>query len=75
MIVTQSMLFTTTAAKCGDTFQIADHTRAIINIVRTAFATSMQCALIDMATFIANCDAHVDAEIIAAGVCCNIKQR
>ena len=69
------MLFTTTATECGDAFQIADDAGAVVDVVRTAGGTGMQGAFVDVAAFVADGDAHVHAEVVAAGLCGDVQER
>lgn len=69
------MLFTTTATECGDAFQIADHSGAVVDVVAAAGGTGVQGTFVDMAAFVADGDAHVHAEVVAAGLRGDVQER
>ena len=69
------MLFATTATECGYAFQVADDAGAVVDVVRTADGTSVQGTFVDVAAFVADGDAHVHAEIVAAGLRGNVQER
>src|SRR5690606_41048870 len=75
MIMTQPMLPTTPCTKRRYALQIANHPRAVINILRVAFRASMERALVDMLALIADGDFHIDAEVVAASTGSSIDQR
>ena len=62
------MLFATTATECRYAFQIADNAGAVVDVVAAAGGAGVQGAFVDVATFVANGDAHVHAEVVAAGL-------
>ena len=68
------VFFTPSATECRYAFQIADHSGAVVNIVATAGGTGMQCAFVDVAAFVADGDAHVHAEVVAAGLRSNVQE-
>ena len=70
----QGVLPAPAAAEGRHTLQVADDARAVIDVARTAMAAGVQGALVDMAALIADGDAHIDAEIVAAGACGNVQQ-
>lgn len=69
------MLFATTAGEGGYAFQVADDAGAVVNVVAAASRTGMQGAFVDMAAFVANSDAHVHAEVVAAGLRGDVQER
>ena len=69
------MFFATTAGEGGYAFQIADDAGAVVDVVAAAGGTGVQGTFVDMAAFVANSDAHVHAEVVAAGLCGDIQQR
>ena len=71
----ECVLFATTATKGGYTLQIADDAGAVVDIMATAGGTGVQGAFIDMAAFVADGDAHVHAEVVAAGLCGDVQER
>ena len=71
----ERVFFAPSATECGYAFQIADHSGAVVNIVATAGRTGMQCAFVDMAAFVADGNAHVHAEVVAAGLRGDVQQR
>ena len=73
--MSERMLFTTTATECGDAFQIADDAGAVVDVVRTAGGAGVQGAFVDVAAFVADGDAHVHAEVVAAGLRGDVQER
>lgn len=69
------MFFTTTATECGYAFQIADDAGAVVDVVAAAGGAGVQGAFIDVAAFVADGDAHVHAEVVAAGLRGDVQQR
>ena len=70
----ECMLFAPSATECRYAFQIADHSGAVVDVVRTAGGTGVQGAFVDMAAFVADGDAHVHAEVVAAGLRSNVQE-
>lgn len=68
------MLFATTAGEGGYAFQIADDAGAVVDVVAAAGGTGMQGSFVDVAAFVANSDAHVHAEVVAAGLCGDVQE-
>ena len=71
----ERVLFTPSATECGYTLQIADHSGAVVDVVATAGRTGVQGAFVDVAAFVANGDAHVHAEVVAASLRGNVQER
>ena len=71
----ERVFFTTSATECGYAFQIADHSGAVVDVVRTAGGAGVQSAFVDMAAFVADGDAYVHAEVVAAGLCGDVQER
>ena len=71
----ERVLFTPSATECGYTLQIADHSGAVVDVVATAGRTGVQGAFVDVAAFVANGDAHVHAEVVAAGLRGDVQER
>ena len=71
----ECVLFTPSATECGYAFQIADDAGAVVDVVTTAGGTGVQGAFVDVAAFIANSDAHVHAEVVAAGLRGDVQER
>ena len=69
------MLFAPSATECGYALQIADHSGAVVDVVATAGGTGVQGTFIDMAAFVADGDAHVHAEVVAAGLRGDVQER
>ena len=69
------MLFATTAGEGGYAFQIADDAGAVVDVVAAAGGTGMQGSFVDVAAFVADGDAHVHAEVVAAGLRGNVQER
>ena len=69
------MLFATTAGEGGYAFQIADDAGAVVDVVAAAGGAGVQGAFVDVAAFVADSDAHVHAEVVAAGLCGDVQQR
>ena len=69
------MFFAPSAGEGGYAFQIADNAGAVVDVVRTAGGAGMQGAFVDVAAFVANSDAHVHAEVVAAGLCGDVQER
>ena len=72
--MSERMFFATTATECGYAFQIADDAGAVVDVVRTAGGTGVQGAFVDVAAFVADGDAHVHAEVVAAGLCGDVQE-
>ena len=75
MIMSERVLFATTATEGGYAFQVADDAGAVVDVVRTAGGTGVQGAFIDMAAFVADGDAHVHAEVVTAGLRGDVQER
>ena len=73
--MSERMLFATTTTEGGYTFQVADDAGAVVDVVRTAGGTGVQGAFVDVAAFVANSDAHVHAEVVAAGLRSDVQER
>ena len=68
------MFFATTATECGYAFQVADDAGAVVNVVAAAGGAGVQGAFVDMTAFVADGDADIDAEIVAASSRRNVQQ-
>ena len=66
--MSERVLFAPSATEGRHTLQIADHSCAVVDVVRTTGGTGVQGAFVDMAAFVADGDAHVHAEVVAAGL-------
>ena len=73
--MSECVLFAPTATECGDAFQIADDAGAVVDVVAAAGGACVQSTFVDVAAFVANGDAHVHAEVVAAGLCGDVQQR
>ena len=73
--MSERVLFAPTATECGYTLQIPDHSGAVVDVVATAGGTGVQGAFVDVAAFVANGNAHVHAEVVAAGLCGDVQER
>ena len=69
------MFFAPSATECRYAFQVADHSGAVVDVVAAAGGTGVQGAFVDMAAFVADGDAHVHAEVVAAGLRGDVQQR
>ena len=69
------MFFAPSTTEGGYTLQIADDACAVVDVVATACGTSVQGTFVDMAAFVANGDAHVHAEVVAAGLRGDVQER
>ena len=69
------MFFATTATEGGYAFQITNNAGAVVDVVAAAGGTGVQGAFVDMAAFVADGDAHVHAEVVAAGLRGDVQQR
>ena len=69
------MFFAPSATECGYAFQITNNAGAVVDVVRTAGGTGVQGTFVDMAAFVANGDAHVHAEVVAAGLRGDVQER
>ena len=69
------MLFATTATEGGYTFQVADDAGAVVDVAAAAGGAGVQGAFVDVAAFVADGNAHVHAEVVAAGLCGNVQER
>ena len=69
----QRVLFAPAAAEGGNAFEITDDAGAVVDVVRAAAAARLQGAFVDVAAVVADGDAHVDAEVVAAGACGDIE--
>ena len=69
------MFFAPSATECGYAFQVADDTGTVVDIMATAGGTSVQGAFVDVAAFIANGDAYIHAEVVAAGLRGDVQER
>ena len=71
----ECMLFAPSATEGGNALQIPDHPGAIVDVVATAGGTSVQGAFVDVTAFVADGDAHVHAEVVAAGLRGDVQER
>lgn len=71
--MSERVFFAPSATECRYAFQIADDAGAVVDVVRTACRTSVQGTFIDMAAFVADGDAHVHAEVVAASLCGDVQ--
>ena len=69
------MFFATTATEGGYTFQIADDAGAVVDVVAAASGAGVQGSFVDVAAFVADGDAHVHAEVVAACLCSDVQER
>ena len=74
MVVAQRVFGAAAGAEGGDALQVADDARAVVNVVRAAGAARGQGAFVDVVAFVADGDAHVNAEVVAAGVRSYVEQ-
>ena len=74
VVVAQRVFGAPSGAEGGDALQVADDARAVVNVARAAGAARGQGALVDVVAFVADGDAHVDAEVVAAGVRGDVEQ-
>ena len=73
--MSERMLFASSAGEGGYAFQIADDAGAVVDVVAAAGGAGVQGAFVDVAAFVADGDAHVHAEVVAAGLCGDVQQR
>ena len=73
--MSERVFFAPSATECGDAFQIADDAGAVVDVVAAAGGAGVQGAFVDMAAFVANSDAHVHAEVVAAGLRGDVQER
>ena len=73
--MSERMFFATTATECGYAFQVADDAGAVVDVVAAAGRAGVQGAFVDVAAFVADGDAHVHAEVVAAGLRGDVQQR
>ena len=72
--MSECVFFTSSAWEGGYAFQVADHSGAIVDVVAAAGGTGVQGAFVDVAAFVANGNAHVHAEVVAAGLRSNVQE-
>ena len=75
MIMSERMLFASSAGEGGYAFQIADDAGAVVDVVAAAGGACVQGAFVDVTAFVANGNAHVHAEVVAAGLCGDAQER
>ena len=73
--MSERVFFAPSATECGYAFQVADDAGAVVDVVRTAGGTGVQGAFVDVAAFVADGDAHVHAEVVAAGLGGDVQER
>ena len=73
--MSERVLFTPSATECGYAFQVADDAGAVVDVVAAAGGTGVQSAFVNVAAFVADGDAHVHAEVVAAGLCGDVQER
>ena len=71
----ERVFFAPSATECGYALQIPDDAGAVVDVVRTAGRTGVQGAFVDVAAFVADGDAHIHAEVVAAGLRGDVQQR
>ena len=72
--MTQGVFGAPAGAEGGDALQVADDARAVVDVARAAGAACSQRAFVDVFAVVADGDAHVDAEVVAAGVRRDVQQ-
>ena len=73
--MSERVFFAPSATECRYAFQIADDAGAVVDVVTTAGGTGVQGAFVDMAAFVADGDAYVHAEVVAACLCGDVQER
>ena len=73
--MSERVFFAPSATECRYAFQIADDAGAVVDVVAAACGTGVQGAFVDVAAFVADGDAHVHAEVVAAGLRGDVQQR
>ena len=73
--MSECVFFAPSATEGGYAFQVADDAGAVVDVVATAGRAGVQGAFVDMAAFVADGDAYVHAEVVAAGLCGDVQQR
>ena len=73
--MSERVFFAPSATECRYAFQIADHSGAVVDVVATAGGAGVQSAFVDMAAFVADGDAYVHAEVVAAGLRGDVQER
>ena len=71
----ERVFFAPSATECGYAFQIADDAGTVVDVVAAADGTGVQGAFVDVAAFVADGDAHVHAEVVAAGLRGDVQER
>ena len=74
VVVAQRVFGAASGAEGGDALQVADDARAVVDVARTAGAACCQRAFVNVFAVVADGDAHVDAEVVAAVVRGDVKQ-
>ena len=69
----ECVFFAPSATEGGYALQVADDAGAVVDVVATASGTGVQGAFVDVATFVADGNAHVHAEVVAAGLRGNVQ--
>ena len=73
--MSERVFFASSAGESGYAFQIADDAGAVVDVVAAAGGTGVQGAFVDVAAFVADGDAHVHAEVVAAGLRGDVQER
>lgn len=69
------MFFASSAGEGGYAFQVADDAGAVVDVVAAASGAGVQSTFVDVAAFVADGDAHVHAEVVAAGLRGDVQER
>ena len=73
--MSECVFFTSSAWEGGYALQITDHSGAVVDVVAATGGTGVQGAFVDMAAFVADGDAYIHAEVVAAGLRGDVQQR
>lgn len=67
MIMAQGVFLAASGAEGGDAFEVTNHAGGVVDIIAVADRAGGQGVFVDVCADVADGDAHVDAEVLAAG--------
>lgn len=64
--MSELVFFLPCSAKAGHAFKVANHTGSVIHILAVAMRTLKEGTLINVVTFVTNCNTYIETEVVTA---------
>lgn len=64
--MSELVFFLPCSAKAGHTLKVANHTGSVIHILAVAMRTLKEGTLINVVTFVTNCNTYIETEVVTA---------